>query len=339
MHSTAVYDFAAEVLRGRHPGALVRAYAAPLQVWRRVLGFEGCAVQVDHALTNLGIAHSVPDELRLMLREETSRALRHGLFVHRQLPAIAAVAAANGIRVMALKGAARLLAGERAGMRSLADIDLLARPEDASRLHTLLQQELGYLPEAKGAMHHLPGLTKPGHLGIEIHHRLSPDTTSLDATIWRESRSIKVGSHTIEVPSPTAMLTHTLEHAIGVNWMGRYRLRDIVDAATLCSAEVSLADLNGYVESSPSRAALETLLSAAHEHEQTAPLTRPRAWRTIRRVARPRVALAVHARAPGVAERWYRYTGILAEGSPRTIWRAGSELVARRLGRVAVTAS
>ena len=335
MHSVAIYDFAAAVLRGEPPARRDAIFAMPLRVWRRVLGFEGCAVQFDHALVRLGLAEEAPDGLRQLLREETTRALRHGLLVHRQLPAVAALAAAHGIQLLALKGAARLLAGEPAGARSIADIDLLVDRDDAPRIHALLQAEHGYSSERGGALHHLPGLTRAGCLGIEIHHRLSPDPTALDATIREHARVVRFGDHSIGIPSPTALLLHTLEHAVGVNWMGRYRLRDIVDAATLCAADVSLEEISDYVRASPSRAAMETLLSAAHELEPRAPRFRAGAWSVVRRVSRTRIALAVIPERPAVAERLFRYGGILAEGSPRTVWRAGSELVARGLAHAA----
>ena len=331
MHSTAVWDLTAAILRGNIPSGGQRALGAPLPVWRRVLGFEGCAVQLDHAIVRLGLGGQVPEALSVMLRAGTSQALRHGMLVHRQLPSVAAVATAHGIPVVALKGAARLLAGEPAGARAIADIDLLVAPADAARLHALLQSDLGYSADTSAAPHHLPGLTKPGHLGIEIHHRLSPDATPLDRSIMTATRRLQLGGGEIDVPLPTAMLLHTLEHAVGVNWTGRYRLRDILDTAALCSAEVSLEEVGAYMRSSPSRAALETLVSAAHELEPLAPLIRSRAWYTVRRVSRARVALAMLPRAPRTAERLFRYAGVMAEGSPRTIWRAGSELVARGL--------
>ena len=331
MHSLAVWDLASAVLRGRVPTPTLRrrGFGAPVSVWRRVLGFEGCAVQFDHALVAAGIASEVPDGLRMFLREETSRALRHGLLVHRQLPAVAALAAEHGIRLVALKGAARLLAGEAAGMRAIADIDLLAGADDAGRLHALIRSKLGYDIEGDAAPHHLAGLVRAGHLGIEVHHRLSPDATPIDASIFTDARTVLVAGSPIEVPAPTAMLLHALEHAIGVNWTGRYRLRDICDVAALCSADVSLEALGSYVRSSPSRAALEIVLSAAHDIEPRVPRTRPNAWRSVRRISRTRIALAARPASARVAERFFRYAGVLAEGSPRTIWRAGIELAAR----------
>lgn len=331
MHSVAVHDLVSDLLRHRMPppAARRRAFAAPLHIWKRVLGFEGCAVQADHAFIAAGIAHEVPEDVARLVRAETARALRHGVLVQRQLAPVAEVAAREGIRVLALKGAARLLAGEAAGTRSIADIDLLVAPRDAAHLHATLVRDLAYTSEAVGAPHHLPGLTRAGHLGIEIHHRLSPDATALDASIHADAKAVRAGAADIFIPSPTAMLLHTLEHAIGVNWTGRYRLRDIRDVADLFTDDVAIAEAERYVRASPARSALETLISAAHEMEPRAPLMRARAWSTVRRVSRTRIALAALPRTPLVAERCFRYAGVVAEGSPRTIWRAGSELVAR----------
>lgn len=306
-----------------------RAFAAPLHTWKRVLGFEGCTVQADHAFVTAGIAHEVPENVARLVRGETSRALHHGVLVHRQLGPVAEIAAREGIRVLALKGAARLLAGEAAGTRSIADIDLLVQGGDATRLHAALIRDLGYSSESAGAEHHLPGLTRAGHLGIEIHHRLSPDTTTLDESIHAGSRAVRVGTADIFIPAPTAMLLHTLEHAIGVNWTGRYRLRDICDVATLFTDDVAAGEVDRYVRGSAARPALETLISAAHEIDPRAPLLRAHAWDRVRRVSRARIALAVIPRTPLVAERVFRYAGVVAEGSPRTIWRAGRELAAR----------
>ena len=334
MHSTVVNAFATAVLRGHVPSAAKRrrAFAAPLHVWQRVLGFEGCAVQFAHALVAAGMLEEAPPALRLALRDGTSTALRNAMLVHRQLPPVAALAAAHGIRVLVLKGAARLLGGEPAGGRSIADIDLLAAPDDARRLHALLQSELGYAMADEGAAHHLPGLTRPGCLGIEVHHRLSPDRTPLDTLAWNDARPARIGPHSIDIPSPTVLLLHALDHAIGVNWLGRYRLRDICDVAALCAADVSLAEVDRYVRASPERRALETLLSAAHGLEPRAPLVRRGAWTTVRRVSATRIAFAMIPRGRLGAERLFRYAGVLAEGSPRTIWRAGLELVSRRWG-------
>src|SRR5690349_23880779 len=100
---------------------------------------------------------------------------------------------------MALKGAARLLGGELAGTRSIADIDLLAAPADAERLHALLQRELGYSIDGERYPHHLEGLTRRRSLGIEVHVRLAPAPLPLDRAIWEETRTVSLAGHAIEL--------------------------------------------------------------------------------------------------------------------------------------------
>jgi hypothetical protein len=294
-----------------------------------VLGLEGCTVQFDHAATARGLAAELPAPVRRMLRDSTTVALQRAVMVQAQLGELAALSGAHDIRLMALKGAARLLSGECPGSRSIGDIDVLVPRADAARYHHLLQVELGYAPSGHAYSHHLPGLTRAGSLGVEVHVQLSEAPLALDLAIWRDSRSVPVGCHVIEMPSPTAMVLHTLEHAVGLNWAGRYRLRDIVDVASLCTSGEIGAPLIDYVRQSPTRRAFEILLSAAHELEPRAPRLRRHAWRKVRRIARPRIALASVPRRPRIAERCYRYAGMVAEGSPRTLGRAGIALVRR----------
>jgi hypothetical protein len=312
-----------------------RALEAPLGLWRRVLELEGCTVHFARALSAHRLADDVPRRLRRELRDATGVSLHRAILVHRQIGEIADVAASHGIRVLALKGAARLLAGEPAGSRSIGDIDLLVRSADGARFHQLLQRKLGYAVAGSEYPHHLQGLTRHASLGVEVHVRLSNTPLALDADIWRDTRHVSLGTRTIEIPSPTSMILHALEHAIGLNWAGRYRLRDIADVASLFTeGEVAPAVVD-YVRSRPDRRAFETLLSAANEIEPRAPRARARAWRTVCRVSRARIALAVLPRTGRIAERWYRYAGIVAEGSLKILVRAGFGLV-RRLAAGAV---
>ena len=336
---SAIYDFVTDVLRGRPTRATVRrrAFAEPIARWQRVLGFDGCAVQFDRALLRAGLSAEAPTRLRVLLRTATNDSLRHGLLVHRQLAEAAALCAREGIRVMALKGAARLLAGELPGTRSIADIDLLAAPADAPRLHALLQRELGYAVDGAAYPHHLAGLTRPGSLGIEVHVRLTPTPLPLDAAIWDRTRAVATGAGRVDIPSPTGLLLHTLEHAVRVNWTARYRLRDIIDVAALFTDDVDQERVLAHVAASDCRPAMRTLLAAARELQPEIPVAAPGAWRTVRRVGRARLALAMLPRTPLVAERWFRYVGVVAEGSPRIIGRLGLDL-ARRLATRAAAA-
>ena len=330
--ASAIYDLVVDLLHGRTTTAeeRQRAFAEPVGRWHRVLGFDGCAVQVDRALHRAGLTDEAPAPLRALLRAATNDSLRHGLLVHRQLAELAALCAGGGIRVMALKGAARLLAGELPGTRSIADIDILAAPGDAARLHAMLQREAGYAVDGDAYPHHLSGLTRRRSLGVEVHVRLTPTPLPLDADIWLETRVLSPGGHPIELPSPTNLLLHTLEHAVRVNWTARYRLRDILDVAALFTTDVDAPRVMAYVAASDCRRPMRTILAAARELQPEIPVAAPDAWRTVRRVGRARLAMATRPRTPLIAERWFRYVGVVAEGSPRTIGRLGLDL-ARRL--------
>lgn len=300
-----------------------------------MLELEGCTVHFARALPARGLADDVPPRLRRELRDATSVSLHRAILVHRQIAEIADVAASQGIRVLALKGAARLLAGEAAGSRSIGDIDLLVPAADAMRFHHLLQRKLGYAVAGPEYPHHLQGLTRRESLGIEVHVRVSNTPLALDVDIWRDTRHVPLGRRTIEIPSPTSMILHALEHAISLNWAGRYRLRDIADVASLFAEGAVAPTVVDYVRSRLDRRAFETLLSAANEIEPRVPRARARAWRTVCRVSCARIALAALPRTGRIAERWYRYAGIVAEGSPRILMRAGFGVV-RRLAAGAV---
>ena len=334
--SGAVFDVIASVIRGLPVDAAQwsRAGAAPLTTWQRVLGFEGCAPQFDRALRSRGLMAAVPAEVRQMLRESTAAALRLGLVAHGQLGEIAALASRHGIRVLAVKGAAQLLGGQVPGARSLSDIDLLVRPADGERFHALLVGELGYRSDGPTYPHHLPVLERTASLNIDVHVRLSDVATVLDDAMWTDTRIVEVeGGSALELPSPTNMVLHVLEHGLRLNWMGRYRLRDILDVAALYTEDVSDTAVRAYVARSDARRACEILLSAAHSLEPRVPMSCAAPWRTLRRVSRTRLAAASLPRDPRAAERCFRYAGLVAEGSAASMLRAGRNAV-RRLASV-----
>ena len=326
--SRAIHGVLAAVARRRPIEASEAALAvdAPIVCWRRVLGFEGCAVQIDHALRTSSLGPALPRPVREVFRTARQDALRFGILAQHQLTEISALAHAEGVRVLVLKGAAQLLAGVPA-TRSMADIDLLVVPADGDRFHELLVTRLAYASAGPSYPHHLPVLKRPGSLNIDLHTRLSDIPSPLDAAIWSRTRRIDLGAHALSVPSATSMVLHVLEHGVRLNWMGRYRLRDVLDLATLYTADVSTPDVREYAAQGTDRAACETLLSAAHDLEPRAPTYHAHAWQTIRRVSRTRLALAALARDSHVSERCFRYAGVAAEGSPRTMLRAGRMLV------------
>ena len=308
-------------MAGESPTATLAAEAfdAPHELWRRALVIEACAVQFDRALRRSSISGSVPSSLQGRLSDATARALRASLSIPGQAAELADAARACGARVLLLKGAARLLSDEVPAGRSLSDIDVLASPDDARRLHALLQQRLAYQSMSAAPEHHLPVLSRPGALPIEIHVQLGPRPTSLDQRIWRDARELPdLG---FAVPSSTGALLHALEHGALVHWAARYRLRDLLDVAEGWSAGVDGEEIVHFIRAHSQRRALETMLGAARRFADVIPLVRPSAWRTVRRVARARHLVAAHVRRPALAGSLCIAAGVLAEASPRAIWR------------------
>ena len=309
------------VLAGESPTAILaaQAFEAPQELWGRALAIEACAVQFDRALRGSSISASVPPSLRGRLSDATALALRAALAIPGQVAELAGAARACGARVLLLKGAARLLSDEGPATRSLSDIDILASPDDARRLHSLLQQRLGYQSMSAAPEHHLPVLSRPGALPIEIHVQLGPRPTSLDQRIWHDAQELPdLG---IAVPSSTGALLHALEHGALVHWAVRYRLRDLLDVAEGWSAGVEGEEVVHFIRAHSQRRAVETTLGAARRFAAVIPVVRPSAWRTVRRVARARHLVAAHVRRPALAGSLCIAAGVLAEASPRAMVR------------------
>lgn len=330
----AAYDLLAATVAGGKISNLQRrrAFAAPPATWRRVLSLEGGAERFRHCLRSSGLWAEAPGWLRDELEEQSATAIRHGLQVPHQLAEIASLASSLGIRVLALKGAARLLNGDMAGARSLADIDVLVAAADVPRLHRSMQETLGYRVSGDAYAHHAAGLSRGSALGVEIHWQLSDRPLALDTEIWRDAKPRQLGSHVMEIPSPTDLLIHTLEHAAVLNWETHYRLRDVLDVADTWSPEVSTGRVLAHARRSPQRGAFATLMSVAHRINARVPSPTRDAWRTVRRVARVRVAAAASVRDRLVAMRLFRYAGVVAEGSPRNLALVARHLAGRAVG-------
>jgi hypothetical protein len=340
MRSIAPYDLMAAVLGGEMVSESVvrEALSVPPALWQRVLALEACAVQFDRALRGCPVGILVPLELRRLLSGATARTVRQALGVPAQLAELAGAARALGIRVLVLKGAARLLQGAVPGGRSMSDIDVLAAPGDAGRLHEFLQQRLGYEPLPASPEHHLPTLMRTGALPVEVHIQLGPRPTDLDARIWRDAHSSTEGE--LLLPSATATLLHMLEHGALVHWAVRYRLRDLLDVAEAWNGDVDHEAVVGYLRHHSQRAALATMLGGARRFAAGLPIGRPTAWRTIRRVARVRHAFAAYISDATRAESLCIAGGVMAEASPRALLRpAQLALFGVKQARVATAGS
>jgi hypothetical protein len=328
------------VLAGERPPAAVvtRAFGASAAFWQRALAIEACPVRFDRALRVSDLLGTTPAPLRDLLRDATARAVRHALTLPSQVMELADAARELGIPIMVLKGAARLLDAGIPGTRSMSDIDVLASPPDAGRLHELLRDRWGYRPMSASPEHHLPTLMRAGALPIEVHVQLGPRPTGLDARIWRDVRSV-VGTDLV-IPSATSALLHAMEHGALVHWAVRYRLRDLLDVAEAWRGDVDCAEVAGYLNRHSHRAVLSTMLGAARRFAPGVPIGRHSAWRTVRRVARARHLFAANVTDGAHAQSLCIAGGLLAEASPRALLRpAQLALFGVKQARIARTAA
>jgi hypothetical protein len=324
----AAYDLLITIVRGLRLTDTQRATAGGVSrdAWERVLDLEGCAAWVEGARRRTPALADVLGPATPLVRAEGERALRNAVAMVQQLAELAPIAAAVGARVLVLKGSARLLAGEIAGSRTMADIDLLVPGPSGAALHAALQSQLGYQPDAPGTPdRHLPSLVRAESLPIEIHGRLTDAGSPLDANVWDGARAIPLGGATLEIPSATVLVLHTLEHGVVVHRTIRYRLRDILDTATAWSDAVDLTRVQQYVDAHADRRALMTVLAAARS---IGPPVWPTdlagelaAWRRIARVGRARLLAPPQAGVPAGSDPRVLALSQIAEGVPGPIFR------------------
>ncbi len=139
--------------------------------------------------------------------------------------------AADGIRVMLLKGAA--LATTVYGSfqkRPMGDFDILVPAADADRAWQLMRAA-GWSLELEGGdqfyenHHHLPALLDPKGLKLvlEIHRAMLPPTGpfNLDGpALWGDARRVTLGSAEAWVPSDCHQLLHLSVHFAWSNMFG-----------------------------------------------------------------------------------------------------------------------
>ena len=325
--AAAVYGVLSGVVRGTPASSAECAVArgAPAALWERAVHLEACGAWLERArrAAPMGLEPAEP-----LLRAEGETAIRQALVAFAQMSEIARVAERAGVRVLVLKGCARLLSGERPGQRSVADIDLLADPSNAVLLHAALQREAGYVVD--GAVtpdRHLPMLVHASgaKLPVEIHSQLTDQGSALDRAIWHDTESVALSDVTVSIPSPTSRALHTIAHAIVVHRTLRFRLRDVIDVATVCAAPgVDLDAVRHWIAADRDRPAVETLMAAAGVAPYAA--GSERAWKTVRRVAVARLTVPARAGVQAPKDPLVYIAGQLAEGSATVLgglaWRA-----------------
>lgn len=155
------------------------------------------------------------------------------------------------IPVMPLKGS--LLAVKfynEAGLRPMADLDLLIRLDDFERSATLLAQ-LGYEPDVVHWKH--TGFIKADNRrvvstacehpdnprGLEIHlycrETFGGPTVELTSIMWQNAAGGDLLGEPAMIPRPEVLWLHLLVHTTYHMWQGKGRLIHLVDLARLAS--------------------------------------------------------------------------------------------------------
>ena len=169
-------------------------------------------------------------------------ALVQGLFFRPHLAALLAGAAAAGLDLLVLKGAALAeTLYPRPGLRPFGDLDVLVRPEDTPRAQSLLEN-LGYtvapavweaLQSGADTQANFFKHTGRGVVVVELHTDLLNNGffrghVSLDADgLWSRARPARLAGTDALVLGPEDQLLHLCLHLAGHYFFAPQSLRDI----------------------------------------------------------------------------------------------------------------
>jgi hypothetical protein len=210
--------------RAGDPAALAAA-AAPGLDWPRLLAlaeFERAFPVVADRLRDAGLA--MPDDVAAQVRSRAMVAEFSIARLHAVLEQAVATLAAEGIRVLLLKGAAlsrSRYASRR--LRPMGDLDLLVQARDATRAQELLvaagwqTRHDPQLDDFYREHHHLAPMHDPRGAGarLELHvdlfFRGNPFRFGAEQ-MWRDASGIRVGGADAAVPSAEHLLLHSCVH-------------------------------------------------------------------------------------------------------------------------------
>lgn len=180
--------------------------------WEHLLNlaeFHSVMPLVAHNLMANGFATQVPEPYSGRLRQINYSALYRNVNLSAELLRIVSVFNKRGIAAIALKGTvlAELLYGNP-GLRTVADIDILVKPEQIAMAGSLLE-EMGYEQSAQSTWHHpfhrAPYFKRGGFpLFIELHWDLDdPKLVAVpEGEIWRRALTLPLEGVPIMVLSP-----------------------------------------------------------------------------------------------------------------------------------------
>lgn len=239
----------------RRPERVLRdletARHATLRGLRHVLTTHGLAPLVAELVGTAPAATSrAADTVSWLTTQAAQNRARLARFAD-DLSAILAAAAAEGVAVMPMKGAViAFTGGIDAGLRPMADLDLLVRPADATALHAVLER-LGYRavpePDPRHRVYRRPtdrvvawDATHPDNpRPIEVHTSVRRtvwevrDPLDLAPLLWASGRATTCLGSPAVVPSDTALLVDVAWHATMHLMRGTGKALQWVDVARL----------------------------------------------------------------------------------------------------------
>jgi hypothetical protein len=197
-----------------------------------------------------GFSRAVPAEIRDVFLSMYKKHSLRNLAMYRELLTVVSILDARQVPSIALKGAFLAhFAYPELGLRPMRDIDLLVSPEHAIKAFNRLR-DCGYRPAYDGLPEahlennkiHLPPLSSPGGILIELHYRLTfpelvgdrPD--EFESGLWARSMTRPIANTQIRFLCAQDLLLHLCQHAtVGHQFsLGPLALADI---ALLTEAE------------------------------------------------------------------------------------------------------
>ncbi len=176
---------------------------------------------VAQQLRAVGLPGSVPGHISECLNEAEECNGERNRQILKEAVYAAKVLNQIGIKPVALKGVAYLIAGvyPNISCRYIADIDLLVPKADVARTVEQLREH-GYRSNENDVLgqlrHHYPGMNRPGLPEIEIHERIGLGICErmlpADA-IMAEARPVTIDGATFLIPSPTQPVSHLIIHS------------------------------------------------------------------------------------------------------------------------------
>lgn len=203
--------------------------------WAHFLAVERCALRLSVRLEALG-HQSLPVAAREALDRATHGEVQRILSARAELARVDQIASESDGDVVLLKGAVAVL-GDLSRAVDLADVDLLAAPDDARALVEALDVD-GYRIAGHSSPVHLATRAAPGALPVEVHPGL--ETADGEAFAALLSRSVPVAeTKRLRRLASRDHLLHLLTH-VGVDHPHRRgAIRDLLlleHAVRECSA-------------------------------------------------------------------------------------------------------